>query len=102
MFTGSLGPGWSWIARPHEEIKTYGDWLAGHLRRNTTLVMLGLKASVAAKQTLSYTQTIDAVGIKAAKNGIKRFYANPFGQIEWVNERSVAMRTPAEEVGPGA
>jgi hypothetical protein len=82
-----------WIARPHEEIKTYGDWLAGHLRRNTTLVMLGLKASVALKQTLSYTQTIDALGVRPAMRGVKRFYAGPQAMIKWVNERSVAMRT---------
>ncbi len=80
------------IARPQQAPETYGEALVGAIRRNTTLVMLGLKATVSAKQFLSYTQTIDKLGVKAAGDGLRRFFANPWETIEFVDQRSEAMR----------
>jgi hypothetical protein len=80
------------IARPQQSPDTYGEAIVGHVRRNTTMVMLGLKATVSAKQFLSFSQTIDKVGFKAASEGLGRFFSHPWETIEFVNSRSEAMR----------
>jgi hypothetical protein len=87
-----LMPWLSDIARPRREPATQVDKWVGRLRRNSTIVGLGLKFSVATKQFLSWTQTVDEVGIGQALSGLAEFYAQPNRMAEFIRESSAMMR----------
>lgn len=80
------------IASPRMEPQTALEKLLGRLRRNTTTVALGVKLSVAAKQLLSLTQTMDELGMVQTVRGLREFYKNPQAAKRFVNELSPAMR----------
>jgi hypothetical protein len=87
-----LNPWLSDVARPRYEPATKIDKLVGRLRRNATIVGLGLKVTVAQKQVLSITQTIDELGLKPVMKAISHFYAHPQQTAEFIKESSVMMR----------
>jgi hypothetical protein len=80
------------IARPETQLDTYGQYIARFLRRNTTLVMLGLKASVALKQFGSFTQTIKELGVKDSMAGLARMMTYPRSSVEFMFANSEFMR----------
>lgn len=63
-----------------------------HLRRNTTTVMLGLKASVALKQPISLTQTIATLGFAPTMAGVWDFYSNIPAATAMVRAKSAFIR----------
>jgi hypothetical protein len=79
------------VARPRLEDISHVDRWAGRLRRNATVVMLGLKMSVAAKQILSFTQTIDELGLAYALRGVYDFYRAPWDTARFIADNSVAQ-----------
>jgi hypothetical protein len=88
------------VANPRRQPYDGFEAMIGKLRRNATVVMLGYKVTVAAKQFLSFTQTIDEIGLSEAVNGLARVYA-PDGWVSiersrdvfnFVRERSVYIR----------
>ncbi|MDD4951004.1 MAG: hypothetical protein PHV85_00515 [Desulfovibrionaceae bacterium] len=80
------------VARRHREPLGPIERGAARLRRNTTVVALGCKVTVAAKQFLSFTQTIHKLGFVPAMRGIGQFVRHPMEAAKFVNDRSVAMR----------
>lgn len=87
------------IAKPNKQRDIWergADWL----RRNTTVVALGLKFSVAAKQALSITQTVDEInrvtksqvqGVIRTTAAMARFHVHPLANMSAVNEMSPQM-----------
>ena len=98
--TGAVGreyydqivPWLQYVAYPRREETSLFDRAIGHIRRNTTVVMLGWKVTVTLKQFLSYSQTVDELGVKAGARGLASFYSDPHGKKTFVDERSAMMR----------
>jgi hypothetical protein len=91
-----LTPWLAHIANPHP-VDPDGFWgkLPARLRKNTTIVALGLKLSVSLKQFLSLTQTMDEIGFLSTMRGVAEFYKHPSRVREMkrmVDEMSPAMR----------
>ncbi|MCF8034663.1 MAG: hypothetical protein K9K66_04470 [Desulfarculaceae bacterium] len=87
-----LRPWLQHIARPeYHRLLEMENWL-DTLRRNATLVSLGLKATVSLKQGLSLTQTIDEVGLKWVRKGLARWMSNPAEATAFAQEASPALR----------
>lgn len=85
------------VARPAINIDDAVDRFFLHLKKNATIVALGLKVSVALKQFLSYTQTIDELnqqgtfGEYQAGKAFAIFMSNPRKWAGFINERSQMM-----------
>jgi hypothetical protein len=78
-------------ASMHEPVTSISRWIS-RLRRNSTIVALGFKFSVAAKQFLSLTQTMDEVGAGRTLAAVAKFYARPKEMSEFIKESSVMVR----------
>lgn len=82
--------------------RVYSHWmegLLGHARAGAAVVGLGLKVTSAALQTLGVLSTIDGIGTKYSRIGLRRFYGNPAKMKErwqFVTERSAMMRDRQE------
>ena len=76
------------IAKPRREYVSRFEKSFGHIRRNTTVVMLGLKISTAMKQPLAITQTFNELGLLDTLKGFGKFYLHPFESLEFIRERS--------------
>lgn len=87
-----LMPWLTYIARPEVKTASALEELVGHVRRNTTVALLGVKLSVAAKQFLSFTQTVHTIGPRAAWQGLIGFYSNPWACMEKIREKSEFMK----------
>jgi len=83
------------IAKPRVEPLTKVDQIIDALRRNTTVVALGLKLPVAELQLLAITQTINEIGAEATMKGIAEFYAHPVENIRKIKELSAEMSVRA-------
>lgn len=68
------------VANPKGIGKDALEGVAGKLRRNSTMAILGLKISVSLLQAGSYTQTMHEVGIMNSIKGLLDFYMNP---LKW-------------------
>lgn len=79
------------VASPRREPATQVDKWVGRIRKNATIVSLGLKFSVATKQFLSYTQTMDELGAGPALSGLAQFFARPHEMAEFIKESSPMM-----------
>lgn len=81
------------VANPARSEFDATEYFVSLVRRNTTMAMLGLKISVALKQTLSLTQTIQATSLKETLAGMAEFYASPRRKemIREIHEKSPAM-----------
>ena len=80
------------IAKPVREVGGPWEKFISRARQNTTVVALGMKISVALKQTLSLTQTVNEVGLKQTAEAIGVFLRHPWKMFEEVNRMSPAMR----------
>ena len=87
-----LRPWLQHVARPEREYINAWEGIVGHARQGATVVSLGLKFSVASKQLLSFTQTIDEIGMVDSMAGVARFFANPWAAAAFANERSAGIR----------
>jgi hypothetical protein len=70
------------------------DKFLRRLRKNTTVVALGLKFSVAAQQvtSLSNVAAVPEIGALGVSRAVYQFYKNPVEAIRFVNERSPSVR----------
>ncbi|GEM_PF-2708350 len=87
-----LMPWLKYVARPKPEPTCNLEKILGRIRRGTTVVALGAKFSVAAKQALSLTQTIKEVGLGRTLRAMSRFYAHPRKTAEFIKENSAMIR----------
>jgi hypothetical protein len=85
------------VARPRAAPKTRVEKFWGHIRKNTTTVGLGAKVSVAMKQILSLTQTIDELGLIPTLVGLSEFYSNPRKMMEFINQSSAMIRNRRQQ-----
>jgi len=82
------------VARPRREPMTAVEATLDFLRRNTTVVALGIKVSVGMKQALSLTQSMNELGALPVLTSVSSFWSNPItmkAKMEWVNQRSPQM-----------
>lgn len=87
-----LRPWLQHVARPEREYINAWEGMVGHARQGATVVSLGWKFTVASKQLLSFTQTIDEIGTVDSMAGVARFFANPWAAAAFANERSAGIR----------
>jgi hypothetical protein len=80
------------VARPRREPMTMLEQWIGRIRRNTTVVALGLKVTVAEQQFLAITNTMNELGALQTMKGIRQFYGNPWRARDFIYERSPSMR----------
>lgn len=80
------------VARPKVDYNSQLDRFLGKVRRNATVVGLGLKLTVALKQQFSLTQTVEKVGLFNTLSGLKQFYTNPLKAIEEINKMDPSMK----------
>jgi hypothetical protein len=67
------------------------QWI-GKVRRNTTVVALGLKVTVAEQQVLAITNTMNELGVLQTLKGLKQFYRDPWRGRDFIYDRSPSMR----------
>ena len=92
-----LRPWLQHMAKPKTQYVNAWERQIDLARNRASTVVLGLKASVAAKQIGSYTQTIDALGLKPALEGLSLFYRNPRETYAYVNKLSTFMRNRGKQ-----
>lgn len=82
------------IARSERQPDSGMDKFLRRLRKNTTVVALGLKFSVAAQQvtSLSSVAAVPEIGALGVARAAYQFYKNPAEAIRFVNERSPSVR----------
>ncbi len=89
------------VANPRQmkvtnDLQNVAERFVGGLRRNTTTAFLGLKLSVALKQQLSLSQTVNRIGLKWTAKGMEEFYkgvmTNPRELREFIYSRSTALK----------
>jgi hypothetical protein len=96
MVYNQLMPWVEHLAKPKREPLTQVERWVERLRRGATTVALGLKVSVAAKQVLSMSQTINELGGGVFATNqmfieLSNFMAKPWKTMEFVQERSIQM-----------
>jgi hypothetical protein len=79
------------ISRPKTEIPSGIEKLARRLRRNTSIVAMGLKQTVAWLQFTALTHTAQELGVKATAGGVGDFFKNPWQMAEFIKEKSIMM-----------
>ncbi len=79
------------VAKPRIQPLTMVEKGLQTLRRNTTIVALGAKFSVAVAQWLGITQTIQEIGAFGTMKGLVKFYSAPREMAEVVNNLSPEM-----------
>lgn len=87
-----LAPWLQHVAKPVREETSFVEKWVGRLRRNTSVVTMGLKVSTAMMQPLAFTQAVNELGFVPSMKGLGHFLAHPWRSVEFVNERSLAMR----------
>ena len=80
------------VAKPRmEPINQLEKWV-GRFRRNSTVVMLGMKLSVAVKQPMALTQTINELGLWPVIKAMNSFYTHPWQSRDFIKSRSLMMK----------
>ena len=87
-----LAPWLQHVAKPVREETSFVEKWVGRLRRNTSVVTMGLKVSTAMMQPTAFTQAVNELGFVPSMKGLAHFLAHPWRSVEFVNERSLAMR----------
>lgn len=86
------------IAGGNRQPSTWLESIVGALRRNTTIVNMGLKFTTAAVQFTGYTQSVELLGEHWAARGLKDFYGHPLkakAKFKEVMGKSVYMQNRA-------
>ncbi|MCG7932116.1 MAG: hypothetical protein N0E44_18960 [Candidatus Thiodiazotropha lotti] len=88
-----------WLANIASDQREYGDPVeraVGHFRHGATIVNMGWKLSTAIVQPLGYLQSLELLGEKWGMIGLRRFYAHPKKNLDFVFGKSTMMRNRAK------
>jgi hypothetical protein len=84
------------VARPMEEPMGQFERALRAVRRNTVVAALGLNLNTVAGQPGAMLQTASVIGTRATMEGVKSFVADPHAAIQFVDQRSLAMKYRAD------
>jgi hypothetical protein len=80
------------VARPERMPVSHLEGILDSIRKNATLVSLGLKVLTSIKQSFSYTQTVDEIGLRWSSKGLLQFLRHPVDSYRFATSRSVQLR----------